>query len=50
MTFGLVKRAFERAVCAYDSDARRSNSDSDSRGVSYFFSFFDLVIIMGIFT
>ena len=50
MTFFSVERAVERAMCAYDSDARRSNSDPDSRGVSYFFSFFDLVIIMGIFT
>ena len=31
--FFSVERAVERAVCAYDSDARRSNSDSDSGGV-----------------
>ena len=33
VTFFSVERAIERAVCVYDSDGGRSNSDSDSRGV-----------------
>ena len=49
VTFFSVERAFERAVCAYDSDIRTLNSDSDSRGIRCFFSCFVVVIMMGIF-
>ena len=49
VTFFLVERGVERALYAYDSDARRSNSDSDSRSRRCFSSFFVLVIMIGIF-
>lgn len=50
VTFVSVESAIERAVYAFDFNASRLNSDSDTRGILYFFTFFVLVIMISIFT